>query len=47
MSIREYIRETRKEIHPAFLIARREVRDQFSDWRVIFPIVILTASSRS
>jgi uncharacterized membrane protein SpoIIM required for sporulation/ABC-type transport system involved in multi-copper enzyme maturation permease subunit len=43
MSIAERIQETRNEIYPAFLIARREVRDQFSDWRVIFPIVILTA----
>ncbi|MEE4195528.1 MAG: stage II sporulation protein M [Anaerolineae bacterium] len=33
----------REELHPAWLIARREVRDQFSDWRVIIPVVLLTA----
>lgn len=27
---------------PAWIIARREVRDQFRDWRIIFPIIILT-----
>jgi uncharacterized membrane protein SpoIIM required for sporulation/ABC-type transport system involved in multi-copper enzyme maturation permease subunit len=27
---------------PAFTIVRREVRDQFRDWRIIFPIVGLT-----
>ena len=27
---------------PALLIARREVRDQFRDWRIIFPILGLT-----
>lgn len=29
-------------IHPVWIIARREVRDQFRDWRIIFPIVGLT-----
>jgi hypothetical protein len=24
------------------IITRREVRDQFRDWRIIFPIIILT-----
>ena len=31
------------EIRPALLITKREVRDQFRDWRVIFPIIGLTA----
>lgn len=30
------------ELRPAWMITRREVRDQFRDWRIIFPIVILT-----
>jgi len=30
------------EIKPALIIAWREIRDQFRDWRIIFPIVILT-----
>jgi len=29
-------------LRPALIITRREVRDQFRDWRIIFPIVILT-----
>lgn len=29
-------------IRPALVITRREIRDQFRDWRVIFPIVGLT-----
>lgn len=28
--------------HPAWVIAVREVRDQFRDWRIIFPVVGLT-----
>ena len=32
----------RKQISPALIITNREVRDQFRDWRIIFPIVILT-----
>lgn len=43
MSFSERIQQTREELYPAYLIARREVRDQFSDWRVLFPIIILTA----
>lgn len=27
---------------PALIITRREVRDQFRDWRVMFPILVLT-----
>ncbi len=27
---------------PALIVARREVRDQFRDWRIIFPVVGLT-----
>jgi len=30
------------QLRPALILARREVRDQFRDWRVIFPIVVLT-----
>jgi uncharacterized membrane protein SpoIIM required for sporulation/ABC-type transport system involved in multi-copper enzyme maturation permease subunit len=30
------------QIKPAFVITRREVRDQFRDWRIIIPIVVLT-----
>jgi uncharacterized membrane protein SpoIIM required for sporulation/ABC-type transport system involved in multi-copper enzyme maturation permease subunit len=29
-------------LQPVFIITRREVRDQFRDWRIIFPVVILT-----
>ncbi len=29
-------------LRPVFIIAHREVRDQFRDWRIIFPIVGLT-----
>lgn len=29
-------------LSPALTIAQREVRDQFRDWRIIFPIIILT-----
>ncbi|GAP05683.1 MAG TPA: hypothetical protein DEQ80_00780 [Anaerolinea thermolimosa] len=29
-------------VRPALIIARREVRDQFRDWRIIFPIIGLT-----
>jgi len=29
-------------VQPALIIARREVRDQFRDWRIIFPVVVLT-----
>ncbi|NTV37529.1 MAG: ABC transporter permease subunit, partial [Anaerolineaceae bacterium] len=29
-------------LQPALVIARREVRDQLRDWRIIFPIVALT-----
>lgn len=30
------------DLRPALIIAQREVRDQFRDWRIIFPIVFLT-----
>lgn len=30
------------ELKPALVITRREVRDQFRDWRILFPIIILT-----
>ena len=29
-------------LRPALIITRREVRDQFRDWRIILPIVVLT-----
>ena len=29
-------------LHPAWVIARREIRDQLRDWRVIFPVLGLT-----
>ncbi len=29
-------------IAPSLIITRREVRDQFRDWRIIFPVVVLT-----
>ena len=32
----------REALFPAWIIARREVRDQFRDWRIIFPVVGLT-----
>ncbi len=31
-----------EQIRPAWVIAKREVRDQFRDWRIIFPIAALT-----
>ncbi len=32
----------RGQLAPAWVITRREVRDQFRDWRVIFPVAALT-----
>jgi uncharacterized membrane protein SpoIIM required for sporulation/ABC-type transport system involved in multi-copper enzyme maturation permease subunit len=29
-------------LHPVWVVARREIRDQFRDWRIIFPIFFLT-----
>lgn len=29
-------------LHPVFIIAKREVKDQFRDWRIVFPILGLT-----
>jgi uncharacterized membrane protein SpoIIM required for sporulation len=29
-------------LRPALIITRREIRDQFRDWRIIIPIVVLT-----
>jgi uncharacterized membrane protein SpoIIM required for sporulation len=31
-----------QELRPAWMITRREVRDQFRDWRIIFPVLGLT-----
>ena len=30
------------KLQPALIVTRREVRDQFRDWRIIFPIITLT-----
>lgn len=30
------------DLKPALIITQREVRDQFRDWRIIFPILVLT-----
>jgi uncharacterized membrane protein SpoIIM required for sporulation/ABC-type transport system involved in multi-copper enzyme maturation permease subunit len=35
-------RQLRYTIGPVLVITRREVRDQFRDWRIIFPILLLT-----
>src|SRR5512139_3017575 len=29
-------------LKPVWLVARRELRDQLRDWRVLFPLVVLT-----
>ncbi len=29
-------------LRPALIVTRREVRDQFRDWRIIFPVIALT-----
>ncbi|RMF44272.1 MAG: hypothetical protein D6755_09360 [Anaerolineae bacterium] len=34
--------ELQRELRPALTITRREIRDQFRDWRIIAPIVVLT-----
>lgn len=31
-----------QNLKPVLIVARREVRDQFRDWRIIFPIIALT-----
>ncbi len=31
------------KLRPVFIVTRREVRDQFRDWRILVPIVILTS----
>jgi uncharacterized membrane protein SpoIIM required for sporulation len=31
-----------EQLHFAFIISKREIRDQFRDWRIIFPIIGLT-----
>lgn len=30
------------ELRPALIVTRREIRDQFRDWRIIIPILLLT-----
>lgn len=42
IGIRRPRRFGRYDIHMALLVTRREVRDSFRDWRIIFPIIILT-----
>ncbi len=34
--------ELHSQLAPALVITRRELRDQFRDWRIIFPVVALT-----
>lgn len=36
------ITSIKKHIFPALIITRREVRDQFRDWRIMGPILVLT-----
>ena len=31
-----------ESLRPALVITKREVRDQFRDWRIILPMVVLT-----
>lgn len=31
-----------QNLKPAFIVMQREVRDQFRDWRIIIPIIVLT-----
>jgi len=44
-TLKSMVTTLKHELQPALLITKREVRDQFRDWRVIFPIVGLTAFS--
>lgn len=30
------------DLHMVWLVARRELRDQFRDWRILFPLIVLT-----
>lgn len=30
------------DLAPVFIVARRELKDQFRDWRVLFPLLVLT-----
>lgn len=32
----------REKLSPVWLLARRELQDQFRDWRIVFPLVVLT-----
>ena len=34
--------DTRQSLHGALIITRREMRDQFRDWRIFVPIIVLT-----
>ena len=33
----------RAQLYPILIVTRREVRDQFRDWRILLPVVFLTA----
>ena len=35
---------TRHDLHMALVVTRREVRDAFRDWRIVIPIILLTAA---
>ena len=32
----------KEKLAPVWLLARRELRDQFRDWRILFPLIVLT-----
>ena len=32
------------DLQMIWLISRRELRDQFRDWRILFPLIVLTFS---
>ena len=36
------ISDIRQHLGPALIVTRREVRDQFRDWRIIVPVLVLT-----
>jgi len=35
---------TRHDLHMALVVTRREIRDAFRDWRIVVPIILLTAA---
>lgn len=32
----------KEKLYPVWLLARRELKDQFRDWRIVFPLIVLT-----